>query len=162
MTALATLALVSAADTGDESAKSVRDKGMHWLDQRKTDDDPQSIAIRLVLWKRLGRPAREWEPLVKRIKDRQNDDGGWSQTKEMASDAWATGQALYALAHAGIKPDDPVVARARAFLIQTQREDGSWPMKSRPVKPGGPGSKSLIPITGAGSAWAVLGLVRSR
>jgi hypothetical protein len=80
----------------------------------------------------------------------------------MASDAWATGQALYALAHAGAKSDEPVIRRALAFLIKTQRADGSWPMTSRPVKPGGEGSKSLIPITGAGSAWAVLGLVRSR
>ena len=46
--------------------------------------------------------------------------------------------------------------------LPSQRDDGSWPMTSRPVKPGGEGSKSLIPITGAGSAWAVLGLVRSR
>ena len=111
--------------------------------------------------RRLGRPAEEWEPLVRRIKERQNADGGWSQTKDMASDAWATGQALYALAHAGIKPDEPVIARAHAFLIKTQRDDGSWPMTSRPIKPGGEGSTSLIPITGAGSAWAVLGLVRS-
>ena len=79
----------------------------------------------------------------------------------MASDAWATGQALYALACAGIKPDDPAIRRARAFLIKTQRTDGSWPMTSRPIKPGGEGSSSLVPITGAGSAWAVLGLVRS-
>jgi hypothetical protein len=49
-----------------------------------------------VLWNRLGRPAEEWEPLIQRIKDRQNSDGGWSQTKDMASDAWASGQALYA------------------------------------------------------------------
>ena len=74
----------------------------------------------------------------------------------------ATGQALYALAHAGIKPNDPVITRAHAFLIKTQRADGSWPMTSRPIHPKGAGSKSLIPITGAGSAWAVLGLVRSR
>lgn len=80
----------------------------------------------------------------------------------MASDAWATGQALYALAHTGLKPAEPVIARGQAFLIKTQREDGSWPMTSRPTKPGSEGSKSLIPITGAGSAWAVLGLVRSR
>jgi hypothetical protein len=44
----------------------------------------------------------------------------------------------------------------------TQRDDGSWPMTSRPVKTGGEGCKSLIPITSAGSAWAILGLVRSR
>jgi squalene-hopene/tetraprenyl-beta-curcumene cyclase len=96
------------------------------------------------------------------IRARQNVDGGWSQARDMPSDAWATGQALYALAHAGASPDDPAIERARAFLIATQRDDGSWPMTSRPIKPGGEGSKSLIPITAAGSAWAVIGLARSR
>jgi hypothetical protein len=161
MTALATLAVLPAAAAGDSSAKSVRDKSVKWLAETKTDDDPQSVAMRLVLWKRLGRPAEEWQPLVRRIKERQNADGGWSQTNDMASDAWATGQALYALAHAGIKPDEPGIRRGHAFLSKTQRADGSWPMTSRPTKPGGQGSTSLIPITGAGSAWAVLGLVRS-
>jgi hypothetical protein len=106
--------------------------------------------------------------------DRIDADGGVSISKPGASGgsvmrplaavvvALLLGAALYALAHAGIKPDDPVIARAHALLIQTQRDDGSWPMTSRPVKPGGEGSKSLIPITGAGSAWSVLGLVRSR
>jgi hypothetical protein len=162
LTALATLAVLPAAAAGDDSAKAVRDKAARWLAETKTDDDPQSIALRLVLWNRLGRPAEEEQPLVKRIKERQNEDGGWSQTKGMASDAWATGQALYALAHAGVQSDEPVIRRAHAFLIKTQRADGSWPMTSRPVKTGGEGSRSLIPITGAGSAWAVLGLVRSR
>lgn len=161
MTALATLALLPAA-AGDEEAKTVRDKGVEWLAKTKTDDDPQSVAIRLVLWTKLGRPREEWEPLLRRIQERQNPDGGWSQAKDMGSDAWATGQALYALAHAGVKPDDPVIGRGHAFLIKTQRDDGSWPMTSRPMKPGGTGSTSLIPITGGGSAWGVLGLVRSQ
>ncbi len=161
-TALAILALLPAAAAGDDSAIAARDKGVQWLAETKTDDDPQSIALRLVLWQRLGRPASEWEPLATRIQARQNNDGGWSQTTDMPSDAWATGQALYALAHAGIKPDDPAIGRAHAFLIATQRDDGSWPMMSRPIKPGGEGSKSLIPITAAGSAWAVMGLARSR
>ena len=162
MTALATLALMPAAAAGDDSAKAARDKAVQWLAETKTDDDPQSIAMRLVLWQRLGRRAEECEPLVRRIRERQNADGGWSQTPDLASDAWATGQALYSLAHAGIEANDPTLARAHAFLIQTQRDDGSWPMTSRPIKPEGQGSKSLVPITGAGSAWAVLGLVRSR
>jgi hypothetical protein len=80
----------------------------------------------------------------------------------MPSDAWATGQALYALAHAKITPDESAVMRGRSFLIAAQRDDGSWPMTSRPTKPGGEGSTSLIPITGGGSAWAVLGLVRNQ
>jgi len=118
--------------------------------------------LRLILWKKLERPEKEIRDLVVRIKERQNRDGGWSQSKEMESDAWATGQALYALAHAGLKADDAVIARGRAFLVKTQSEDGSWPMTSRPTKPGGKGATNLIPITGAGSAWATLGLISSR
>jgi hypothetical protein len=161
-TALATLALLPAAASGDDAAMAARDKGAQWLTETKSDDDPQSVALRLVLWQRLGRPATECEPLAKRIEERQNADGGWSQTPDMPSDAWATGQALYALAHAGLKADNPVISRAHAFLIATQRDDGSWPMSSRPNPPVGGPSSSLIPITGAGSAWAVMGLARSR
>lgn len=161
MTALATLAVLPAATAGDSAAKTTRDRGVQWLAKTKTDDDPQSLAMRLVLWRRLGRPAGEWRPLVERIERRQNADGGWSQAKDMPSDAWATGQALYALAHAGIGPKAPVIARAHAYLVKTQRGDGSWPMSSRPVKPGGRGSNSLVPITGAGTAWAIIGLARS-
>jgi N-acyl-D-amino-acid deacylase len=161
-TALATLALLPVAAAGDDSAKLARDRGAQWLATTPTDNDPQSIALRLVLWQRLGRPTKESEPLALRIQARQNADGGWSQTDSMPSDAWATGQALYALAHAGIKSDNPVASRAQAFLVKTQRSDGSWPMTSRPVKSGGKGSSSLIPITGAGTAWAVMGLVRSQ
>lgn len=162
VTALATLAVLPAAAAGDESAKVARDQGMKWLAETKTDGDPQSIAMRLVLWRRLNRPANESALLVQRIRERQNSDGGWSQSPDMASDAWATGQALYALSHTDLKSDEPVIARGKAFLVKTQRDDGSWPMTSRPIKPDGEGSKSLIPITGAGSAWAVLGLVRNR
>jgi hypothetical protein len=161
MTVLATLAVLPAAAAGDNAAKIVRDKGVEWLSKTSVDDELQSTALRLVLWRRLGRSAGEWQPLVERLKQRQNADGGFSQTSEMASDAWATGQALYALANAGLGPTDYAVARGQAFLVKTQRSDGSWPMTSRPVKPGGAGSTSLIPITGAGTAWAVIGLARS-
>jgi hypothetical protein len=161
VTALATLAVLPAAGATD-SAKDTLEKGVKWLAETKSDDDPQSVAMRLVLWRRLGRPAKEWEPLAQRIQERQNVDGGWSQSKEMASDAWATGQALYALAHAGIKSDQPTITRGHAFLIKSQRPDGSWPMTSRPNKPGGKGANYLVPITGAGSAWAVMGMARSR
>ena len=34
-------------------------------------------------------------------------------------------------------------------------------MTSRPTRPGGEGSSSLVPIVGAGTSWAVLGLVRT-
>ncbi len=119
-TASAILALLPAASAGDEAAKSARDKGARWLVDTPTDGDPQSLALRVVVWQRLGRPASESQPWIETIKLRQNADGGWSQTTEMASDAWATGQALYALAHAGLTASDPIVARGQAFLVKTQ------------------------------------------
>jgi prenyltransferase beta subunit len=161
-TVLATLALVPAAEKGNDSAKATMDKGVQWLAETESDNDPQTIAMRLVLWQRIGRPADECRTLVDQIRQRQNTDGGWSQTPEMASDAWATGQALFALSQAGIKSDDQAIARGQQFLISTQLENGSWEMTSRPTKPGDKGATSLIPISGAGSAWAVLGLVRTR
>lgn len=162
MTALATLALSSASAAEDQTVIAARDKGLRWLAETPSDNDPQSLAVRVILGARLRRPAAEWEPLVRLIKERQQADGGWRQADSMPSDAWATGQALYALAQAGLGSDDLSIERGRASLIKSQRANGSWAMTSRPTKPGDDGADSLIPITGAGSAWAVLGLVRSR
>ena len=93
----------------------------------------------------------------------QNADGGWSQTKEMASDAYATGTAMYALlSRGGVDKDSPVILKARDFLLTTQQPDGSWKMISRPPNNGNgtTGAGNLEPITVAGSAWGVLGLLQ--
>ena len=116
MTALALLALSApnAPDLGAEG-KTAREKGLKWLAATPPADTPQADGLRLVLLKRLGRPPAEWEPLLIKLLARQNADGGWGQAARMKSDAFATGQALYALAEAGRKPDDPAVAKARTF-----------------------------------------------
>ncbi len=160
-TLVATLAL-SGASNEDREAAAARDRAVAWLAATKSDGDPQSMALRMVLWQRLGRGSDEVAELAGQIVARQRTDGGWSQTDTMASDAWATGQALYALAHAGFAADQPAVRSGQAFLVGNQRADGSWPMTSRPTKPGDEGAKSLIPIIGAGSSWAILGLARGR
>jgi ankyrin repeat protein len=64
----------------------------------------------------------------------QRPDGGWSQRDEMASDAYATGLALFALQESGSAPTASVVARATSFLLSTQRADGSWYVRSRSAK----------------------------
>ena len=160
-TALATLALLPQAAAKDETAIAARDKGLKWLAEHDTSGDHQAICVRLILSVRAGRPNEESQPLVKRILDSQREDGGWGQIPDMASDGHGTGQALYALSLAGVKPNEPALERGRQFLIKTQREDGGWAMVSRPCPPSNKGANNLIPITGAGSSWAVLGLVRS-
>jgi ankyrin repeat protein len=66
--------------------------------------------------------------------DAQRSDGGWSQRKELSSDAYATGMTLWALADAGqLKPSDEAYKRGVKFLVGTQAPDGSWFVKSRAV-----------------------------
>src|SRR5262249_37401206 len=134
LTTLALLALSApnAPDMGQEG-KVAREKGLRWLRAATADQELQAIALRLVLWRRPRVPAGEWEPLVKRLRDAQKVDGGWGQTKEAKSDAYATGQALYALAEAGIKPGDEALRKARSYLAKTQGQDGRWAMVSRAI-----------------------------
>jgi len=156
--AWALLALTFAAPD-DRAARLSRERGWDWLPSAPLDDH-QTRAMRLILASRLKRPEREWKSLVLQIENTQSMEGGWSQGAGQESDAWATGQALYALSeYHGASRER--IRRAEAFLVRSQKENGSWAMSSRPIKPEEPGAANLVPISGGGSAWAVLGLVRS-
>jgi squalene-hopene/tetraprenyl-beta-curcumene cyclase len=100
--------------------------------------------------------------VVRELLGRQNGDGGWSAVPDAPSDAFATGLALYALSAAG---DDAAVRRARKFLVETQSEDGSWPVPTAPWTTVGSNPdrlKRLEPIYRYwGSAWATIGLART-
>lgn len=140
---------------GDERSEAARGRAREWL-AKKPVGSLQGRALRLLDAVRSGKAeASEIEALRKA----QNEDGGWSQTPAMASDAYATGLVLYVLAEAG--QTGPEIGKAQAFLVRTQAEDGSWGMTSRPAKEGDKPAKNLRPITYAGSAWATLGLIRS-
>src|SRR5262249_58572727 len=97
----------------------------------KAIDESQSTALRLLLDARTGKAAEQLQARIHQLLKLQNADGGWSQTKDLASDAYATGQALYALSFAAVKKDRPAIQRAVAFLLATQSDDGSSPMTPR-------------------------------
>jgi len=61
----------------------------------------------------------------------------------------------------GLLVCDEALRKAQSFLAKTQRQDGAWTMVSRAIMRDGKPPKNLDPITHAGSAWAVMGLVRS-
>ncbi|MDP1798376.1 MAG: terpene cyclase/mutase family protein [Planctomycetaceae bacterium] len=159
MTALAAFALIPDAKT-DAASRGSLTKAVQWLDDTPPDDEWQSTVMRLAVLSRLERPQADRDRYLETIRQKQRADGGWSQNPSLPSDAWSTGQTLMALADAGVTKADPVVQRGRSFLVRTQQEHGAWPMASRPTKPSGEGAKNLIPIIGAGSAWAVIGLAR--
>ena len=94
----------------------------------------------------------------------QRPDGGWSQLPTMGSDAYATGEALYALHLAGkIPTTDPVYQKGVQYLRQTQAGDGTWHVKTRSI-PVQPYFESGFPyghdqwISAAGTSWAAMAL----
>ena len=109
---------------------------------------------------RIGRIGNDVRPLIDQLLALQHNDGGWSQLKDAASDAYATGQVLYVLSVAGVKTDQAQVQRGVAFLVRTQKDDGSWPMTPR-SHTGATPATNPVPITYFGSAWATLGLMRT-
>lgn len=161
-TLLGYLALGSQVPT-DPKAKSDeregREKAAAWLSKTKPTDTTQAAALRMLVKHRSGDrkgPQAEIDELLAR----QNKDGGWSQVKDIPSDAYASGQALYFLSLAGVKRDRPAIQRGVSFLIANQKEDGSWPMTPR-AHPDATPAKFTVPIVYFGSAWATLGLLRS-
>jgi len=114
----------------------------------------------LIVKVQAGEPAPMLQPAIDQFLSRQNSDGGWGQLNDAASDAYATGQALYVLNLAGVKNERAEVQRAVTFLVSTQKEDGSWPMIRR-GHPGVTPSDFVVTITYIGSAWGTLGLLRS-
>jgi hypothetical protein len=149
------------ADAKDAAAlHASRNKADAWLSKTHCSDTTQALALRLLLDARRDSAERQLQPAIDRLLKQQNTDGGWSQTEDLSSDAYATGQALYALSFADVKNDRLEIQRAISFLAASQREDGSWPMNSR-GHPGVEPYTNAWPITYFGSAWATLGLVRS-
>jgi hypothetical protein len=149
--------------TGPDAPQSQRAalaKAVAWLDRAQRSDLHQDKVLKLILGVRSGKPRTALRTTIDDLLALQRADGGWSQTvPELKSDAFATGQTLYALSLAGLSAERPEVRRGIDFLVATQQPDGSWPMTSRSTPDGSPGgAKLLTPIACAASSWATLGL----
>jgi hypothetical protein len=125
-----------------------RDRALAWLAKTKPGDSHQVLTLRLLISTKYGK-ASEKDAYLTQLLAAQKTDGGWSWQKDRPSDALATGQSLYALSVAGMKPDDPVINRARNFLFQKQdKKAGAWRLLSPNV-------------TYWTTTWATVGLMQS-
>jgi hypothetical protein len=82
----------------------------------------------------------------------------------MPSDAYATGEALYALSTAAhMAVSNSVYQKGIGYLLRTQAPDGSWHVETRAIwlqpyfESGFPYGRDQF-ISAAGSAWAVMAL----
>ena len=135
LTALAIRVVRAYAPAGREAEVKERlARATAWLSAAKpiTTED-RNMQLLGLQW--AGVDARERGRLAKAILAKQRNDGGWGQTDDLPSDAYATGVSLVALADAGgIAVDHSGYKKGLAYLLSTQRADGSWYVKSRAVK----------------------------
>lgn len=144
--------------------KTARGHAEKWLAQAPLKENEDRI-WRLWGLHRLGDDETIKEQTRAAIIAAQREDGGWAQTEGMNSDAFATGETLFVLRQTGTAKHDPVVVKARDFLLKTQLADGSWLVEAhvKPVQPffenGDPHGKSQFISTSA-TAWAVAALAQ--
>ena len=80
-----------------------------------------------IAWAGRKPPANRVQQLI----GKQRLDGGWGQTGNLPSDAYATGEALWALHESGMAPSNPVYRRGVDYLLRAQQEDGTWHVVTR-------------------------------
>jgi ankyrin repeat protein len=137
-----------------------------WL-ARATPNSTEERAFQLLGLHWGGASADDVRKAGRALAAEQRADGGWSQIPSLTSDAYATGQALVALAESGgLATTDAKFKRGVQFLLNTQFEDGSWFVKSRaialqpPFEIGFPHGRDQW-ISAAGTNWATMALARA-
>ena len=101
-----------------------------------------------------------------RVTALQRPDGGWAQMPAMASDAYATGEALYALRVSGMPQASDAYQRGVTYLLRTQLDDGTWFVRSRAFgfqpyfESGFPHGIDQF-ISASATAWAAIALAHA-
>jgi hypothetical protein len=160
--ALRGLRVFGTADQKEAIAKR-RDAVREWLLKTPAKDTEDRV-FRLLALKEAGAKDDAIREAAQALAKTQRPDGSWDQLAELPGDAYATGSGLIALHEAGrLATDDPTYRRGLWFLLRTQRQDGTWYLKSRskPFQPyyegGFPYGKDQF-ISASASGWATAAL----
>jgi hypothetical protein len=152
-TAWAVIAL-KAWESSDASVAENRAKAVKWLEQSKSGESTEWHVVRLLL---QAQEDGSVEHRIENLLRLRNPDGGWSWIPGETSDAFATGQSLYALNAIGYQGDGEVVLNAIRFLVESQTEEGYWLVPGTKIKR----RHRPSPTSNYwGTAWAVAGLSR--
>lgn len=165
----AALAIYSMKNYAPAPEKAEYDKAVvraaAWLEKSQPGNtQDQAFHLMGLVWAKANPVAIERS--AKALVASQHSDGGWGQLPFMGSDAYATGQALYALSVSGKAPAKEH-QQGMAYLLRTQATDGSWHVKTRSIwiqpyfESGFPyGPDQWISV--AGTAWASMALASTQ
>jgi hypothetical protein len=137
-------------------------RAVDWVARQKPASTEER-AMQLLALEWSGRHPAANDPRVRELIAQQRPDGGWPQTPNLASDAYGTGQAIYALSQIKLPASTPAIQKGIAFLLRTQHDDGTWRATTRamPIQPyfesGFPYGRDQW-ISFAATAWADLAL----
>lgn len=147
---------------GKNSEAAVQRARAWLLQQEPRTNEERAMQLLGLTWAQ-AEPA-ELTKRAQALLAEQRADGGWAQLATLETDAYATGQALYALFVAGqVSAADLAYRRGSEYLLRTQLADGSWHVRSRsfPLQPlkesGFPHGKDQW-ISATGTSWAALAL----
>lgn len=133
-----------------------------WLRQVKPENtEERAYQILGLAW--AGEPASKLKKFAAALEREQRADGGWAQLPKLKSDAYATGQALYALHLAGHKNTSASFQNGLRYLLASQRADGAW-FAARRAFPFQPTMNSGYAhgrdswISASAGSWAVIAL----
>ena len=147
-----------------EEYKKAIERARTWLRQAQAATTEER-AFQLLGLRWAGEDQEALRQTAQRLLSEQRADGGWGQLPTLASDAYATGQALVALKEAdALSTHDAAYRRWVDYLMSTQLEDGSWYVRSRSVA-FQPYFESGFPhghdqwISAAATNWAAMALV---
>jgi ankyrin repeat protein len=138
------------------------DRARRWLLKAPTANTEERVFQLLGLaW--AGVEPKELKKRAEALLEEQRADGGWAQLPDLTSDAYATGQALFALQLSGVPVSSANYKQGVQFLLKTQFDDGAWYVARRAF-PFQPTMRSGFPhgrdawISATGTSWAAIAL----
>jgi N-acyl-D-amino-acid deacylase len=135
-----------------------------WLREQTTKDTEDAVfQLKSLSYVDLDPSIRE--KAIAELLQMQRDDGGWSQNRDLESDAYATATVVETLLQEGkLEREHRSIRKGIDYLLKTQLDDGTWRVTTR-AKPfqeyfesGFPhGADQFISISA--TAWSALALV---
>ena len=165
-TAVRALQLYMPEELRSEREECIR-RAREWLAAtHPVSTEDASFRLMGLVW--AGAGAAQIDAARRDLLAMQKPAGGWPELPSYASDAYSTGEALYALREAATPATDAGWRRGLKFLIATQAVDGTWRVHTRMLSPADISPKYFTTgfpyvkdefLSYAGSCWAVIALL---